>query len=257
MLRQGLNSRPNWVVSLSIPRRGTTIATRRSSRSSPWCAWTPTPARSSMSRCSASRRLPPARLEHSRERGEHVGPPSPRSRSAPSGPPARSAAWPPQPAADLEPLLARAAGAARPCRRRRRARAPRSAAPAGARPRRAPRSRPPRRSRRSADRRLVACPACLDALLQRPAQDLVEGVEVQDRSRVVVGGRPLDEVGAQQPQVERERHRFACAPRSAPARAARSRSATCRAARRGISGCTSRRSRSPTRRSRAAHRPAS
>lgn len=26
MLRQGLNSRPNWVVSLSIPRRGTTIA---------------------------------------------------------------------------------------------------------------------------------------------------------------------------------------------------------------------------------------
>ena len=26
MLRQGLNSRPNWVVSLSIPRRGSTIA---------------------------------------------------------------------------------------------------------------------------------------------------------------------------------------------------------------------------------------
>jgi hypothetical protein len=26
MLRQGLNSRPNWIVSLSIPRRGTTIA---------------------------------------------------------------------------------------------------------------------------------------------------------------------------------------------------------------------------------------
>jgi hypothetical protein len=26
MLRQGLNSRPNWVVSLSIPQPGTTIA---------------------------------------------------------------------------------------------------------------------------------------------------------------------------------------------------------------------------------------
>ena len=68
---------------------------------------------------------------------------------------------------------------------------------------------------------------------------------------MVVGGRPLDPVALERQQVERERHRRAARADPLERPLGDARAGTSRAARPGTSGCTSRRSRPPSRRSRA------